>query len=100
MPTATTTSRKLSRRGERLEARLTRTQKRLIARAAQLRGTTVTEFVIDSAQRAAAEEIRASESMQLDAQASLAFAKALLDPAPPNAALRAAIQRHKKLVRH
>ena len=38
---------------ERLEARITREQKRIIERAAGLRGTSVTEFVVVSAQQAA-----------------------------------------------
>jgi len=38
---------------ERLEARITRDQKRIIERAARLRGTSVTDFVVVSAQRAA-----------------------------------------------
>ena len=38
------------RREERLEARLTLVQKRLIERTAALRGTSVTEFVVASAQ--------------------------------------------------
>ena len=41
------------RKQERLEARVTRQQKRLIERAAYLRGTSVTDFVVASAQQAA-----------------------------------------------
>ena len=39
-----------SRKEERLEARVTPAQKRLIERAATLRGTSVTEFVVVSTQ--------------------------------------------------
>ena len=46
-----------SRKEERLEARVTPEQKKLIARAAALRGFSVTEFVVASAQQAASEAI-------------------------------------------
>jgi hypothetical protein len=45
--------RRQPRRQERLEASLALDQKRLIERAAQIRGTSVTEFVLASAQQAA-----------------------------------------------
>ena len=48
------------RKQERLEARVTPDQKRLIERAAELRGTTVTEFVVVSAQQAAAKQLEIS----------------------------------------
>ena len=41
-----------SRKEERLEARITPAQKRLIERAAALRGTSVTEFLVASAREA------------------------------------------------
>jgi len=46
-----------TRKKERLEARITPEQKRLIARAAELRGTSVTDFVVVSAQQAAKDTI-------------------------------------------
>ena len=51
------------RKQERLEARVTRQQKRLIERAAYLRGTSVTDFVVASAQQAATATIRDSEML-------------------------------------
>ena len=42
-----------SRKEQRLEAKVTPELKRLIERAATLRGTTATEFVVGSAQEAA-----------------------------------------------
>ncbi|HKW56876.1 MAG TPA: DUF1778 domain-containing protein [Candidatus Acidoferrum sp.] len=52
------------RKGERLEARVTPEQKRLITRAAALRGFTVTELVVASAQQAASEAIKDFELLR------------------------------------
>ena len=84
-----------SRKIGRLEARISPDQKRLIERAASLRGTTVTDFIVASAQQAAAETIRNHESMRLDADARDLFVKAVLNPPAPNRAAKAAAQRYR-----
>ena len=83
---------------ERLEARLAREQKRLIERAARLRGTTVTDFVLASAQQAAMETIKNYQMLTLRDEASAVFVHALLNPPAPNAAACAAAGRYKKLM--
>ncbi len=85
-----------SRKEERLEARLTPEQKNLIARAAALRGSSVTEFVVASAQLAASETIKNFELLTLHDSARDAFVKAILNPPAPNAAARSAARRYKK----
>src|SRR5580704_6483331 len=75
-------------RNQRLEARITREQKRLIERAAQLRGTSVTDFIVSELQEAAAATIRDSETLRLRDDAREAFLKALLNPPEPNSAAR------------
>lgn len=87
-----------SRKQERLEARLTPRQKHLISRAAALRGSTVTEFVVASAQQAAAEVIKESEVLTLRDSARDVFVKALLHPPAPTRAARAAANRYKKVM--
>jgi uncharacterized protein (DUF1778 family) len=84
-----------SRKDERLEARVTPDQKRLIERAAELRGSTVTDFVVVSAQQAAADTIRDFETLVLRDQARDVFINAILNPPLPNDAARAAAQRYK-----
>jgi uncharacterized protein (DUF1778 family) len=84
------------RKQERLEARITPDQKRLIERAAELRGTTVTEFVIASTQQAATDTIRDFEVLTLRDEAQRVFVDAVLNPPPPNQAARAAAQRYKR----
>ena len=81
---------------ERLEARITREQKLIIARAAELRGTSVTEFVVVSAQQAASNTIKDYEMMSLHGEAREAFVNALLNPPAPNAAANRAAERYKQ----
>ena len=88
------------RKQERLEARVTRHQKRLIERAAWIRGTSVTEFVVASAQEAATATIKDSEVLRLNNDAREVFVNALLNPPPPNPVAQAAARRYKERVRH
>ncbi len=53
------------RKRERLEARVTANQKRLIERAAQLRETSVTDFLVGTALQAASGTIRDFEMLEL-----------------------------------
>lgn len=85
-----------SRKKERLEARVTPDQKRLIERAAALRGTSVTEFVVASAQEAAATTIKDFDILHLRDQARDVFINAVLNPPTPNAAARAASERYRR----
>ncbi len=87
----------LVQRSGRLEVRITSAQKRLIERAAELRGTSVTAFVVSNIQAAAAETIREFESLFLRDEAREVFVKALLNPPQPNEALKAAAARHKQM---
>ena len=87
----------LVQRAERLEVRTTSAQKRLIERAAELRGTSVTDFVVSNIQAAAAETIKEFESLFLRDEAREVFVEALLNPPEPNEALKAAAARHKQM---
>lgn len=82
----------------RLEARVTREQKDLIARAAALRGSSVTEFIIASAQQAAADTIKDFELLRLAGEAREAFVNAIVRPPAPNLAARKAARRYKEQV--
>ena len=84
-----------SRKQERLEARVTPDQKRLIERAAKLRGTTITEFVVVSAQQAAANTIKDFETLTIRDEAREVFIRAVLNPPAPNQAARAAAARYR-----
>jgi uncharacterized protein (DUF1778 family) len=82
-------------KGERLEARLTSEQKELLQRAAQLEGTTLTDFVVRSAQEQARRVIQEHTLIKLSLEDSQAFARALLNPSEPNARMMAAAKEYK-----
>lgn len=95
------TTRKVTRqRSERVEARVTPQQKRLLERAAALDGRTLTDFVVSSAQAAAAETIARYELLELTPDDQDVFVAALLNPPAPNKALRAAAERYLAATGH
>lgn len=79
---------------ERLEARISVEQKELLQRAAALQGRSLSDFVVESAQRAAETTIREHSIIALSTQDSLIFAEAVLNPPLPSARLRAAAERY------
>ena len=83
-------------RAERLEARISRRQKDLFQRAAELQGRTLTDFVVSSAHEAAVRAIEGMQTIRLNAEDSRTFADALLNPRTPPARLRAAARRYMK----
>ena len=80
---------------ERLEARLTQEQKRVLMRAAALQGRSLTDFVVSSAQEAALRVIEVHESIRLGERDRRAFVDALLNPRAPGKRLRTAARRFK-----
>ena len=81
---------------ERLEARVTRVQKELFQRAADIQGRTLTDFVISSVAEAAKQVIQEYEIMILSVQDREVFVEALLNPPEPSDKLRAAASRYKQ----
>jgi uncharacterized protein (DUF1778 family) len=90
--TATTSS------SARLEARISADLHRLIKRAAELQNRTMTDFVVSAAQEAALRAIDQAEVIRLSMAGQERFAEALLAPPKPNAALRRAFTRRRKLI--
>lgn len=84
---------------ERLEARVTREQKQLIERAAELEGRSITDFVVASAQSAARQVIQDHEILKLTARDREVFVQALLNPPKPTDKLRQAVRRYKEAFR-
>lgn len=84
------------RKEERLEVRIAPDQKRLIERAAALRGTTLTDFVIASVQEAAATTIKDFDILHLQNEAREVFMNAIMNPPAPNKAARDAAERYSK----
>jgi uncharacterized protein (DUF1778 family) len=83
-------------RGARLEARVSRTQKSLLQRAAMLSGRTLSEFVVASAQEAATKVIQEHERIRLTQAEQTAFVKTLLNPPAPSKRLQAAAKIYKQ----
>ncbi|HJU18892.1 MAG TPA: DUF1778 domain-containing protein [Stellaceae bacterium] len=79
-------------------ARISTDQKRLLQRAADIRGQTLTEFVITAAQEAATRAIVDQEVIELSLRDSQAFAEGMLDPPPVGDWLRDAAKRYKKIM--
>src|SRR5579871_1427764 len=84
-------------RDGRLEARISRDQKALFQRAAELQGRTLTDFVIASVHDAAVRVIEETQTIRLSAEESRAFAEALLNPREPTAPLKAAARQYLKV---
>jgi uncharacterized protein (DUF1778 family) len=83
-------------RAARLEARVTTDQKALLQHAAALSGRTLSEFVIASAEEAAAKLIQERETIRLSRKEQVAFVTALLEPAPASARLRKAAAKYRQ----
>ena len=86
-------------RTERLDLRVSADHKRLIEQAATLSGLTVSSFILDTIMQRARAVIRDTIEIELTNRDRDRFLAALADAnAKPNAALRRAAQRHKKLL--
>src|SRR5712691_3418407 len=85
-------------KSQRLMARISDDQKRLLQRAAEIRGQTLTEFVVSAARDAAIRAIVDQEVIEFSLRDSRAFAEGMLNPPPVNASLRAAARRYKKII--
>jgi uncharacterized protein (DUF1778 family) len=83
------------RKSTRLEARITDAQKALLQEAAEVRGQTLTEFVVRASEEAATRVLERAGVVVLSARDSAAFVEALLHPAAPNEQLRAAAARYR-----
>lgn len=82
-------------RSERLEARISKAQKELFVRAADLQGRSLTDFVIASVQAAAFETVRTHDALRLGDRDRQAFVSALLAPPAPAEALKQAAKRYR-----
>jgi len=83
-------------RNQRLEARVTQTQKELIERAACVQGRTVTDFVVGVLQDAAKQAIADHAVWKLTQEQQKVFVDALTNPPAPNQKLREAYKRFRK----
>jgi uncharacterized protein (DUF1778 family) len=80
-------------RGQRLDARVTREEKKIIETAASLRGTSASDFVRMVTKEAALKTIREHELLTLTERSKRVFVEALLHPPKPNNKAVAAARR-------
>jgi uncharacterized protein (DUF1778 family) len=81
---------------KRLEARISAEQKGLLVEAARLRGQSLSDFVIGSAQEAARKTVQDYQVVTLSRRDQDVFIQALLEAPAPNRALRKAAERHRE----
>ncbi|MCA9410418.1 MAG: DUF1778 domain-containing protein [Candidatus Omnitrophica bacterium] len=90
---------KKQEKSERLEARITRDQKELFKRAAQIQGRSLTDFLVQAASDAANRVVQEEHILNLAREDQEALVNALLNPPKPNARLKAAVEDYRKTVR-
>lgn len=81
---------------ERLEARVSRSLKQTLQKAAAVTGhATLTSYVVYALQTNAQTVLDEHERVRLSAEESERFVEAILSPAAPNEALKAAFRRYR-----
>jgi uncharacterized protein (DUF1778 family) len=91
----TKTSQKTS---ARLEARISQETKALVQKAADLEGRSLTDFVVESVQKAAYKVIEQHQTLKLSIEDSEAFVEAILNPPKPNEALKLAALAYQQII--
>jgi uncharacterized protein (DUF1778 family) len=97
MPAVAQPRARTTTRSERLEARVSPETKALCQKAAELQGSTLTDFLVSSAVEAAKRTMRDHEFVKLTRRDRIAFVEALLDAPAPNSRLRQAAARHAQI---
>lgn len=87
-----------AKRSQRLDVRVSRTEKWLIETAASLRGVSVTDFLRTTVTDTAHRIIRESEILTLADRSRRVFVESLMNPPQPNSAAIAAAKRFKQEV--
>lgn len=83
----------------RLEARLPANVHKLLKRAAEIQGRTLTDFVVAAAHEAACRTIEEAEVVRLSIDDQRRLASAVLKPPAPAPALKRAFRRRRALLR-
>jgi uncharacterized protein (DUF1778 family) len=86
---------KESGRTARIEARIAPDVLALVRRAAEVRGRSVSDFVVSAVQEAAEKTVAELEVIRLSHEAQERFVSLLLNPPPPTDALLRALERHR-----
>ncbi|MBJ6727339.1 type II toxin-antitoxin system TacA family antitoxin [Geomesophilobacter sediminis] len=83
---------------ERITARLPRSTRLIIERAAAIYGASINQFLVQAAVERANEVLRSMEAVKLSAVDAQAFMDALAHPPEPNQELLKAVDTHGRIV--
>jgi uncharacterized protein (DUF1778 family) len=86
-------------RTHRLEARIAPKALELIKRAAEAKGSSLSDFVVAAAREVAVRELEEQNIIRLSAEEQRQFVALLLDPRKPNKSLKRAAAAHRKLIK-
>ena len=98
MPAAAQAALPAPRTTRRLEARVSESLMETLKRAAEIEDRTLTDFVIAAAQEAARRVITEAGAVRLTLTDQERFAAAQIDPPKPNAALKRAFAKRRRLL--
>lgn len=82
-------------KNERFDLRMSAETKALVARAAEVAGTTMSAFMIETVRDRATRLIEQQERIELDNEARDALLEMLANPPAPNAKLRSAAEKYR-----
>jgi uncharacterized protein (DUF1778 family) len=85
-------------RTARIEARIAPEALAIVKRAAEMQGRSVSDFIVAAAQDAAHRAIEETQIIRLSVEDQRMFAEAILNPPPPNDAMRRAAAAYRDLV--
>ena len=88
-----------SARADRFDVRTTREEKRLLKRAADLLGRSLSDFILGSAHEAAQRTIEEHTILRLTERDREVLIGALLNPPEPNARFVKAAEHHRRVTR-
>lgn len=85
-------------RSARIEARISPEMLKIVKRAAEIEGRSVSDFVVAAAQEAAQKTIERTTIILLSIEDQRLMMESILNPPEPNEALKKAFEAHKRLV--
>lgn len=86
-------------RTARIEARIAPDALATVRRAAEIQGRSISDFVVAAAQAEAERTIETTQIIRLSVEDQRAFADAIINPPPPNDALKRAATAYRNLVK-
>jgi uncharacterized protein (DUF1778 family) len=86
-------------RTSRIEARIAPDALKVVRRAAEIQGRSLSDFVVAAAQEAATRTIEETQIIRLSVEDQRLFAEAILNPPPPSAGLLKAAEAYRTLIK-